>query len=370
MQSANSSRPALPDAREPLGRRRRSCCGRRRRRASRRGDRSRSATACASSSPQPRVIMRASRVDAPACAASSMRWPPRHTARIATTGTDGSRRTSRHHAVRQHDALLDRRRRVPASAQRLAHARLGLPARTCVAAALRFSRGGRIAATVAFSGRRYRCITLATSCRRTARMRSRWTCAELRIAGDRRMPAERARPALRGLELAHEAGLGGDPRLVELVRARARRRARAPVIDERADRSSARIAACAVARQHEESRIAQRVDVRVGAGHQLLAVAQLARQPRVVALAEQDRRDVERRDIGVTRRGHVEADAEVRLADVAMRGDRARCGLRRLGGTRRAGRPAGIARNRRSTPRRTRAGSTSPATTSVRLSAT
>ncbi len=42
--------------------------------------------------------------------------------------------------------------------------------------------------------------------------------AELRIAGRRRVPAERARAALRRLELAHERGLGRDPRLVELVR--------------------------------------------------------------------------------------------------------------------------------------------------------
>ena len=60
------------------------------------------------------------------------------------------------------------------------------------------------------------------------------------------MPAERAGAALRGLELADEPGLGGDPRLVELVGRRDRRRARAP--DRRARRPSSRaIAARAVA---------------------------------------------------------------------------------------------------------------------------
>jgi len=39
---------------------------------------------------------------------------------------------------------------------------------------------------------------------------------ELRIAGDGGVPAERARAALRSLELSNERGLGRDPRLVEL----------------------------------------------------------------------------------------------------------------------------------------------------------
>ena len=76
---------------------------------------------------------------------------------------------------------------------------------------------------------------------------------ELRIAGDRRVPAERASAALRGLELAHERGLGGDPRLVELVggqlvdeRERCDRRARRP--------TAARVAGARGRRQHEQAR--------------------------------------------------------------------------------------------------------------------
>ena len=115
------------------------------------------------------------------------------------------------------------------------------------------------------------------------------------------------------------------------------------LIDERTDASSARARARG-RRQHEQPRIAQRVDVRVRAGDELVAVAQQARQPRRFALAEQDRGDVERGDIGMARGRHVKADGEVRLADVAV-ASRPRAvrsaPARRRGAA--SGRPVGIA---------------------------
>ena len=153
MQSAISSSPCCHDCARATRPRGRSCCGRRRRRASRRADRRDRRPRAASSVPQPRVIMRASSVDAPACAASSTRWPPRHTARIATTGTDGSRRTSSAMPF----GSTTRFSTGVGGARRVARARVrtrfsALRARTLRRARCRARAFGRIAATVAFSG--------------------------------------------------------------------------------------------------------------------------------------------------------------------------------------------------------------------------
>jgi len=115
------------------------------------------------------------------------------------------------------------------------------------------------------------------------------------------VPAERAGAALRGLELTDERRLGGDPRLVELV-GRQLVGEREAVIDQGADRGD-RVPGTRGRGQHEQARIAEGVDVRVRAGRELIAIAEQARQPRGLALAEEDRGDIERREIGDARTG-------------------------------------------------------------------
>jgi len=113
-------------------------------------------------------------------------------------------------------------------------------------------------------------------------------------------------------------------------------------------------------RQHEQPRIAQRVEAGVGAGRQRSPSRQ-PWQPGRFALAEHDRGDVERGDIGWRAGGTWKPTAGT-LADVAVAARRATSVCVGSAAGRRDGRPDGIARNRRSTLRSIRAGSTSPAT--------
>ena len=309
----------------------------------------------ASSAPQPRVIMRASSVDAPACVGvlDALAAAPHRAHR-----DDRHRRIAAHdqdHAVRRATTRFSTgggRRGAAASA--LAHALLGLRANVrrgaaCVAAC------GRIAATRRVLGRAGSGAPRAR--RRGGAPRGSDRGRRARTADRRRrvafQPSVRARPCAVS-SWRTNAGLGGDPRLVELVGVEVVDE-RERLIDERADASCRRRAARAVARQHEQPRIAQRVDVRVRAGRPA------ARDRAAGAAAARDSLSPSR--IAATSSAATSGwraggtwKPTARYASLTSRCAATARGAVCAGSAarRRAGRPDGIARNRRSTLRRTR----------------